>query len=252
LREPIYLVAGHRRSFTNAAVDCIWKGSGGKLRPLCDDVREEEYATRFDDDGYKFNDGRLFEMGRCPDCQHATWAAMNRGGYRMEALLPDCGSEGCWTTFRHHPEIAAGRLMKTHITIPYWWLPEWDYRLLVLMRDYEEIRQSWAAIGDELDKRPEQYYAAVGGFYAVAPVEKKILVWAQDAFGTSSLKNLNTWKRIRDEGDFPIDPKVAAGVVKPKLNRYRRGETITDRMPGGIRCTYTYEDAMRDDFGIGK
>lgn len=211
----IHLIAGTQRSFTNAAVKIIAEASG--LPVIKSRARDARFRESIDDESYKFNDGGLAEIEFCPTCSRSKIVALN-AGRRFER---DCDDVGCWSYYRTRPDALDGHVLKHHIAAPVWTLPEGDYRLLVLLRDYEETRQSWAAMGQNYSIPPEQHYLNVCGFFARAPVKHKVLAWAQDLFQESSLRRLDAWSRLAAM-DWPIDPWKASDAVRPELNRFKR------------------------------
>jgi len=217
----IYVIAGTQRSFTNAAMKAVRASSD--LQPVATPERYERFrGMDAGPGGYQFNDGELVELEFCDPCRRHEMLAMNRhrgGGKRVKRRA--CENPGCWSYWlaRGLPD---GCLVKHHIESPVWprVMPK-TVTLLVLLRDYEEVRQSWAAMGQEYNVGPAEHYLNVCSFYDSAPTKRKTLAWAQHLFDPSSLKRYHYWTRLAQRG-WPIDPMVASQTVKPELNRFQR------------------------------
>ena len=217
-----YIVAAHQRSKSNAAIAAV--EDAGPLSAWYTPSRHERFHKDLDDADYKFND-RLRELQPCGACisNVVFWSTASPGE------VPGCHDPHCLNNFIRHPWLGAGKVTKIHIDGMSWPLPlTVNYKLIVLLRDYEEVRQSWAAMGRTDMRPPGEYYEMVTGFYHNAPVPQrdKMLIWSRDLLGECSLTNYQTWLRVQAAG-WPVDPAVAAATAKPEMNRFRR-EVLTE------------------------
>lgn len=215
--EPVYIVAGIQRSLTNMTAGAIIAASEGRIRPAYTPERKDRYEAAFDGDGYQFNAGELWELDYCIACSKGRTVEDNAPGEELEV----CGRLDCLSTIMDEPERYAGRLYKHNIEGGGFPLPEYPYRVLVLSRDFDEIRYSTGrAMGYDIAERIPRPWANayVQSFLSAAPQPKRNH-WARNLV-EPDLK-LREWTIVAGDG-WPIDPQIAAEYCKWEKVHYRK------------------------------
>lgn len=212
---PIYVVAGSMRSLTTGVINALV--AGGSFVPMYTPGRTECMSAKFDYDGYEYNGGQeLYELETCDVCRD--------GGA--------CGEESCFGTFVRVSDAYAGRLMKYvvagKVPVPRWMMPHADcgYRILFLVREYEEVRQSAGAMvsGDGTTR-------GVFPFGSRAQYNAAIYGALTDAIGKADDVRIVPSRYIADDplrefyllerSGWPIDPEKAAAAIDPSKFRFR-------------------------------
>lgn len=182
----IYIVAGFLRSHTTMMMHCL---EAGGLRPFWDSERDD-------------------------------WASSNPVEVNPQNQLREI-TDTTWEDFQANPKKYDGRLLKIITKYGYLRLPKWDYRVLLMVRNPEEIRQSFARVfgkpltytGDDGQETPlsDQLYLHVISGVASDLMEQKIPFVSFQS--SQVLKNpLKAFECLQDNG-WPINAKKAAKVV---------------------------------------
>lgn len=221
------------RSLTTGVLNALV--AGGSFVPMYTPGRAERMAAKFDYDGFEYNGGQeLYELETCAECK--------TGGH--------CERESCFGTFASYPDTYAGRLMKRIVGTPdlgpwqagdyasmptverlaanpWWTLPpaECGYKVLFLIREYEEARQSAAAMisadGTTRAVFPfanrAHYNAIVYGALTDALAKADVSVVASRYMADDPLREFSL---LRERG-WPIDPAKCADVIDRDKFHYR-------------------------------
>jgi hypothetical protein len=197
--EPIYIVAGHPRSGTSAMMRAL--DSGG-MRPIWGRERDARFA-KFSDDKYALNpDGNLYEPSKI----------------QLNHLMnPEKSSD-----FR-------GRVVKLIVgqLLP---LPVADYRVVVIVRDPEEIRLSWErAFNAERDvfRRGRDYWdpSFLKNYWETIAQCQRGLENRRDVWSVCRLEHARLMREpletISTLLDWPVNAVDAASAIDSKLYRAR-------------------------------
>jgi len=140
---------------------------------------------------------------------------------------------------RYHPERFHGKLIKTMNRNVVWLAPA-EYRIVFMLRNWEEVRQSHnAGLGNLPALRDEEEYEnkmelTVG----ILEQRRDIAVTALQYRGVIA-DPLGTFERLRDLG-WPIDSEKAAAEVDPSLCRFK-----VENLTAGVLCS----NAQRSEHG---
>ena len=183
----IYVVTGFLRSYTTMMMHCL---EAGGMTPVWDSDRDDWAATQ---------------------------GTVNPNNEMREI------NQNTLDDFRANPARYSGRLIKILSKYGYLNLPPWQYKVLLMMRNPEEIRQSFHRVfdkplvytgdnGEQVPLTDEMYYGLIFNTAnelvaaGITPVVVK---------GDKVIANpLGAFNALRDRG-WPIDPEKAAAVVQP-------------------------------------
>ena len=180
----IYVVSGMYRSGTSCAMEGL-RASGQQL--IYSDKRTD-FNERWSDEFYRPNPHGPYEC---------SMEMMKEEGFPRQ-------HDGC------------------AIKMVFDWLhllAEHEYRVIVMERDAEEIRQSFEAAFNRKVKKEYIEKRVAEGFKQLAR-RKDIKTLVVVPMRQLVLNPLNTWKTLKDHG-FPVDPEKAAAVADPELYRFR-------------------------------
>lgn len=180
-------------------------------------MRMEAQHAQNDDDWYAYNDRKpTMELHRCEACERElVIKCLQEQPLRVEN---PCGSMDCVTTFHQNTERYAGMAVKIIVKLPWFHLPPgYDYRLIMLWRPYECIRQSWGAMGVpwEWEGDPRGFIDTMSRFWTDCPFPKI-------GFGTEYMVDCahEAMGKLEQLG-WIKDAKAAAEVFDPSKLHYR-------------------------------
>lgn len=187
----IYVVSGYMRTGTSMMMQGL---EAGGLEAAFNPIRDK-MNDQYGDEHYKPNPGGFYEFHRKEFKQYG------------------------------FPRMYPGKLIKC-LFGGLWKFPVDDYKIVFMMRDPEEIRQSFEAFfGNKMSGLPEKYSTIMQDAIDMLNNRKDT---ALDVFQyrevvTDSLKHFS----LLAEHGWPIDVQKAVDTVNPKLCRFRR-EILTD------------------------
>ena len=156
------------------------------------------------------------------DSERDDWAKGNEVEINPASELREI-TNATFESFWQNPAQYDGRLIKVITKYGYLRLPSWQYRVLLMIRDPEEIRQSFFRIfgkplmftGDkDVPLTNELYYHIINGVMSdlteqnipFIPLQSKLVLERPQG----------TFRYLKQQG-WPIDPDKAAAMVRPEL-----------------------------------
>jgi len=233
--EPVYVVVGHARSLTTMVMGAA---AAGGMTPIYTRRRARRLHLSW---GRQVNAGALGELAYCPACQHAR--SLVASGVLEYA--PDCTRWPAWlerlscrhdwlhwqpcrTMLERHPERYRGCVLKHVIGSQRpGRFPEIETDALFLVRDWEEIEQSYEAAFCA-PRTPLLAPALVRGDAVLYdrlmreaferwPSARKQMVWARDLADPCFGRRVAAWESI----GWPLDARRAAHACDPDRIRFR-------------------------------
>jgi hypothetical protein len=185
--KTTYIVSGYMRSGTSMMMQAL---SVGGLEPESHKSREH-MNQQFGDKEYKPNDGGFYELSR-QQYQAIGFPKAHEG------KLIKCLYGGVH-------RIAAG-----------------DYKIVYMLRDYEEIRQSYEAFFDVLPnlQTEEQYNEVMNITIGILEQRKDVNLTVLN-YRDVVENPVSAFIKLKNRG-WNIDPYKAAKVVDPELCRFRK------------------------------
>jgi hypothetical protein len=127
-------------------------------------------------------------------------------------------------SFAYNPAQYEGRLIKLITKYGYLRLPKWDYKVVLMVRDPEEIRQSFARVfdkpltytgdnGEQVPLTNELYYHIISG--VADDLDKQNIRFTPFNSRMVLERPLAVFRYLKNNG-WPIDPERAAVVVQPQ------------------------------------
>ena len=183
----IYLTVGFLRSHTTMMMHCL---EAGGLRPFWDSERDD-------------------------------WASSNPVEVNPQNQLREI-TDTTWDDFQANPKKYDGRLLKIITKYGYLRLPKWDYRVVLMVRNPEEIRQSFTRVfgkpltytkddGSEAPLTDKLYYHVISGVtYDLTEANIPFIPFNSRDVLT---KPLGAFRYLEQHG-WPIQPDNAARVVQ--------------------------------------
>lgn len=183
----IYVVAGFMRSCTSMMMHCL---EAGGMHPFWDSERDD-------------------------------WASTNPMEVNPQNQLREI-TDTTWQDFQANPKKYDGRLLKIITKYGYLRLPKWNYRVVLMVRNPEEIRQSFARVfgkpltytgddGKQIPLTDQLYLHIISGVVSDLMEQKVSFVSFQSSH---VLKNPLTAFECLQENGWPVNPKRATSVVK--------------------------------------
>jgi len=215
--EPIYIITGYMRTGTSMQMDCH---RAGGIVPIYREERED-FRKIHASDTYDPNAGGIYEIGLCDPCRMSQ--QMARFG-----VIPrkKCSGFPCMTHFRRVPQDYAGHVVKVLCNKPGALLqdvlPKWKYQVLLMLRDPEEIRQSFEGffVGSKAPPMVQKqnhhvyhkHFQRVWKNLSAKKLKVQYRHVVEDPLG---------WFKFMKAVGWPIDAEAAAAVVDSNQCRYR-------------------------------
>ena len=194
--RPVYLVTGYMRSGTSMMMRAL--GAGGM--DLAYDPARDEMNEQWGDESYKPNEGGFFEL--------------SSASYKSADF----------------PLAYKGKLIKALFGALYR-LPVWKYNIVMMVRDPEEIRQSYEAFFSKACPRvagkpfaEDSYYDTVRWWSGQLDNRRDVRLTLLH-YRTVVENPVGSFLKLKNNG-WPIDAYAAAHVVNPELCRFRREELV--------------------------
>ncbi len=189
-KEPIYIVSGYMRTGTSMMMKCLEQGG---LSPVFSEHRES-LNQKFGDKYYKPNEGGFYELTR---------EQYNQIGF---------------------PRMYSGKLIKCLFGGTYR-LVVHNYKIVFMMRDPEEIRQSYEAFTEEPAPPITKCYNEVMNDCIDILKNRKDTDVTVLQYRNVVDNPRDAFKLLKDNG-WPINIDKAVAVVDEKLCRFRK-ENLT-------------------------
>ena len=185
----IYVVAGFLRSHTTMMMHCL---EAGGMKSLWDSERDE-------------------------------WAKENGVEVNPRSEMREI-SDTTLKSFAHNPSRYDGRLIKLITKYGYLRLPAWQYKVILMVRDPEEIRQSFHRVfgkpltytgeaGEQVPLTNELYYHVISG--VAADLTAQNIPFTPFNSRDVLQKPLGAFRYLAQHG-WPIHAENAAAVVQPQ------------------------------------
>lgn len=183
----IYIVAGFMRSHTTMMMHCL---EAGGMTPVWDSERDD-------------------------------WAKEQGVEINPRNEMREIGNETL-NSFAQHPERYDGKLIKLITKYGYLRLPKWDYKVILMIREPEEIRASFARVfgkplvytGNNGEQQPltrELYFHLMASVASDLTEQDIPFIPLHSKYVLKSPEG--TFKFLKNHG-WPIDPLLAAAVVQ--------------------------------------
>lgn len=185
----IYVVSGYMRTGTSMMMRALMSGG---LTPKVSVERERVVTERFENGAFHPNIFGLYEMFQ----KEIVKSVMDPSS--IDGKLIKC---------------LAGGLSR---------FAAWDWRVIFMQRDYEEMRQSCLAIFDGRKGLlpAEDVFREQMAYFKGQMNERRDIDWVEFEYREVLDNPLAHFKKLKDRG-WPIDAEKASSIVDPEQCRYR-------------------------------
>lgn len=191
----IYVVSGHPRSGTSMMMGCL---QAGGMTAAYSSARDD-WSKKYGQQASGFNRTGLFELTmdliKAPE---------------FPALYEGCVVKLVWDWLR--------------------WLKPYEpgYRVIMMIRHPEEVRQSFeATISDRKNLIAENYDKRLMGWVERLTIRPDVFDLVMVHYSEAIYDPIGCMTTLAERG-WPIDPAKAAAIVDPRLYRFRLNETIVE------------------------
>lgn len=180
----LWLVSGFMRSGTSMMMSCLEAGGMSVVKS----AEREQFGAAHSDEHYKVNAGGLYEPNPA-EMNQPGWPKQH-DGTALKVVVP-------WL-----------RALSVH-----------DYRVVFLLREFEEIRQSYeGAFGQKLKREGIERQVTEG--LAQLHNRRDVRTVTTLNYADVIANPLAAFNKLRSAG-WPIDVEAAASLVNPELYRFR-------------------------------